>query len=366
MTSPAIASACTSGSRASPVRTLPLCRITRLRVARPNGTRRECHLAGLRACGGARGLSPIGTRRECHLAASRRPPRPTPPVATVSVPCCRPAAGRGDDRRIAAGPGGPAARRDRCGADRAVRRSRVPERHGAERPPDRATAVGEPLLLVRARSGASAPGGALRRVEPFASLRALPAALSACGLPERLRWASSSDVVPAAAYPVTASSCRVPIPSDCMPALWSARSLKSAWELERIRLACEADPVGDGIRAAGARPRPPGVRCPQRARPSHANARPRGHDPLSAASTASFSTARCLPARGGAVPGPTGDTRCTAKGLSTAQGRGPSRRPLRRGDAVVIDLSGWAGGYVSGSDAHVLHRPGRARAPRRV
>ena len=34
-------------------------------------------------------------------------------------------------------------------------------------------------------------------------------------------------------------------------------------------------------------------------------------------------------------------------GLSTAQGRGPSRRPLRRGDVVVIDLSGLAEGYVS-------------------
>jgi hypothetical protein len=59
-----------------------------------------------------------------------------------------------------------------------------------------------------------------------------------------------------------------------------------------------------------------------------------------------FLYGQVLAGESGAVPGPT-ETPLHGEGLSTAQGRGPSRRPLRRGDAVVIDLSGLAEGYVS-------------------
>ena len=47
-----------------------------------------------------------------------------------------------------------------------------------------------------------------------------------------------------------------------------------------------------------------------------------------------------------AVPGPT-DTPLAGPGLSPSQGRGASRRPLAAGDAIVVDVTGLAGGYVS-------------------
>ena len=59
-----------------------------------------------------------------------------------------------------------------------------------------------------------------------------------------------------------------------------------------------------------------------------------------------FLYGQVLAGESGPVPGPT-ETPLHGPGLSTAQGRGPSRRPLRTGDAVVIDISGLAEGYVS-------------------
>ena len=59
-----------------------------------------------------------------------------------------------------------------------------------------------------------------------------------------------------------------------------------------------------------------------------------------------FLYGQVLAGENGAVPGPT-ETPLHGPGLSTAQGRGPSRRPLREGDAVVIDISGLSEGYVS-------------------
>jgi Xaa-Pro dipeptidase len=47
-----------------------------------------------------------------------------------------------------------------------------------------------------------------------------------------------------------------------------------------------------------------------------------------------------------AVPGPP-DTPLSGPGLSASQGRGSSRRPLAAGDAVVVDITGLAEGYVS-------------------
>jgi Xaa-Pro aminopeptidase len=59
-----------------------------------------------------------------------------------------------------------------------------------------------------------------------------------------------------------------------------------------------------------------------------------------------FFYGQVLAGESGAVPGPT-ETPLHGPGMSTAQGRGPSRRPLREGDAVVIDISGLSEGYVS-------------------
>ncbi len=269
MTSSAIASARTSGSRASPVRTLPLCRITWLRVARPNGT-----------------------RRECHLAASRRPPRPSLSSPSVLPP---PPPAEEIDRRIAAFQAG--LQRDGIDAALIVQSADLVYLSGtAQNAHLIVPAVGEPLLLVRRDLERARRESAVRRIEPFTSLRALPAALSACGLPERLRLGFELDV---AARRRLSSLLRAR--ARCRPRRLHAGAVVGALAQERVggrahppRL--RADPVGDGVRAAGARSRPPRVRCPQRARPSHAACTATRARSASAASTASFSTARCSPA----------------------------------------------------------------------
>ena len=188
-----MASARASGSLASPVRTLPLCRITRPRVA------------------------PVAI-----VCAVLPPPPPADEIA----------------RRIAAFQAG--LRRDGLDAALIVQSADLVYLSGtAQNAHLVVPAEGEPLLLVRRDLERAREESALRRIEPFTSLRALSAALASAGLPERLRLGFELDVLPAGAYLRYCELLPGAEPADCMPALWSARSRKSGWELDRIRLACD-------------------------------------------------------------------------------------------------------------------------------
>ena len=101
-------------------------------------------------------------------------------------------------------------------------------------------AEGEPLLLVRrdlerARAESALRAGRAVHVAARAArgARVRAACRSACAS------ASSSTCCPPSSYLRYCGLLPGAEPADCMPALWSARSRKSAWELERIRLACE-------------------------------------------------------------------------------------------------------------------------------
>jgi Xaa-Pro dipeptidase len=206
-------------------------------------------------------------------------------------------------------------------------------------------AEGEPLLLVRRDLERARAESALRRVEPFASLRALPAALASLGLGERMRLGLELDVLPAAAYlryRDLLPGCEL---ADCMPALWSARSRKSEWELERIRAACLQTRLA--LEYAPQLLVPGRRECDVLSELGH-HMRLHGHEGTIRfrGINSKFLYGQVLAGESGAVPGPT-ETPLHGPGLSTAQGRGPSRRPLRDGDAVLIDLSGLSEGYVS-------------------
>ena len=234
-------------------------------------------LGPIQASDGARALSPIGTRRECHLAASRRPPRPSLSSPSVLPP---PPPAEEIDRRIAAFQAG--LQRDGIDAALIVQSADLVYLSGtAQNAHLIVPAVGESLLLVRRDLERARRESAVRRIEPFTSLRALPAALSACGLPERLRLGFELDVVPAAAYLRYCELVPGADPVDCMPALWSARSLKSAWEVERIRLACEQTRLAMEYAPQVLVPGRP--ECDVLSELGHhmRHARPRGHDPLS-------------------------------------------------------------------------------------
>jgi Xaa-Pro dipeptidase len=206
-------------------------------------------------------------------------------------------------------------------------------------------ATGEPLLLARRDLERARAESALTRIEPFTSLRALPEALASLGLTGRIRLGLELDVLPAASYLRYCELLPEADPADCMPALWSARSRKSEWELARIRLACE--------QTKAAMEYAPRVLVPGRLESDVLSElghhmRMHGHEGTIRfrGINSEFLYGQVLAGESAAVPGPT-DTPLHGPGLSTAQGRGPSRRPLRTGDAVVIDLSGLAEGYVS-------------------
>jgi Xaa-Pro dipeptidase len=206
-------------------------------------------------------------------------------------------------------------------------------------------ATGEPLLLVRRDLGRARAESALRRIEPFTSLRGLPGALASIGLPDLLRLGLELDVLPSASYLRYGELLPGADLRDCMPALWSARSRKSEWELTRIRAAC--------VQSQGAMEYAPQLLAPGRlecdvlSELGH-HMRLHGHEGTIRfrGINSEFLYGQVLAGESAAVAGPT-ETPLHGPGLSTAQGRGPSRRPLREGDAVVIDISGLSEGYVS-------------------
>ena len=206
-------------------------------------------------------------------------------------------------------------------------------------------AEGEPRCSFAATSSGRAPR-VRSRIEPFTSLRGLPAAFESLGLTGTMRLGFELDVLPAASYlRYCDAPARQPIPGDCMPALWSARSRKSAWELDRIQLACEQTRLA--MELAPSLLVPGRLECDVLSELGH-HMRMHGHEGTIRfrGINSEFLYGQVLAGPSGAVPGPT-ETPLHGPGLSTAQGRGPSRRPLREGDAVVIDISGLAEGYVS-------------------
>jgi Xaa-Pro aminopeptidase len=206
-------------------------------------------------------------------------------------------------------------------------------------------AEGEPLLLVRRDLERARAESALHRIEPFTSLRGLPAAFASIGLGERLRLGLELDVLPAASYLRYGELLPGAELRDCMPALWSARSRKSEWELTRIRAACVQSRL-----ALEYAPRllvPGKLESDVLSELGH-HMRLHGHEGTIRfrGINSEFLYGQVLSGESGAIPGPT-ETPLHGPGLSTAQGRGPSRRPLRDGDAVLIDISGLSEGYVS-------------------
>ena len=206
-------------------------------------------------------------------------------------------------------------------------------------------AEGEPLLLVRRDLERARAESALPRIEPFTSLRGLPAALASLGLAERLRLGLELDVLPAASYLRYGELLPGADLADCMPALWSARSRKSEWELTRIRAACLQSRLA--LEYAPHLLVPGRLECDVLSELGH-HMRLHGHEGTIRfrGINSEFFFGQVLAGESGAVPGPT-ETPLHGPGLSTAQGRGPSRRALRDGDAVLIDVSGLAEGYVS-------------------
>lgn len=206
-------------------------------------------------------------------------------------------------------------------------------------------AEGDPLLLVRRDLERARAESALERVEPFTSLRALPQALASLGIGPSARLGFELDVIPATSYLRYTSLLGDAEIVDCMPALWGARSRKTSWEVERIRAAC--------AQSAAAFARAPSLLRPGRTETEVLDdlflcMREHGHEGgiRFRGINSEFLFGQVLAGESASVPGPT-ETPFHGPGLSTAQGRGVSRRPLQPGDAVAVDISGLSEGYAS-------------------
>jgi Xaa-Pro dipeptidase len=206
-------------------------------------------------------------------------------------------------------------------------------------------ARGEPLLLVRRDLERARAESSLEAVEPLASLRGLEPALRGLGLGPGSAIGLELDVLPTGAYLRYAGLLPGLRFGDAMPAVWAARAPKSEWELERVRAAC-----AQGTAALRALPGLVRVGKPEadllselasvmRAHGHEGTVRFRGLN-------AEFWFGQVLAGPSGAVPGPS-DTPLGGPGLSASQGRGASRRPFEDGDAIVVDVTGLAEGYVS-------------------
>ena len=280
-------------------------------------------------------------------------PYPEPPSAHGARAASRAAPGRSR--------GGRARRR----AARRVGRRLPPRRDGPERAAGRArrrrAAAARP---ARPRS-ARAPRARSTTIEPLSSLRGLEPALVAPGSRTRLRDRARARRA-ARGQPTCATRRCCPIAGWAMRCRRSGRRARrrAPWELDRVRAAC-----AQGTAALQALPELVRVgraeaRRALRPRSGDAGPRTRGHGPLPR-------TQRRVLVRAGAGrpvgrrAGPDATRRSRRPGLSPAQGRGPSRRPLAAGDAIVVDVSGLAGGYVSDQTRTVFLGRSRPAARRR-
>ncbi len=205
-------------------------------------------------------------------------------------------------------------------------------------------ADGPPALLVRRSLERARSESPLERVEPLGTLRELPAALASAGV-ERGRLGLELDVLPAAQYLAYGRRLEGFDLADCSAPLRSQRSVKSAWELEQIRVA--AAQVADvpewvvGVLHEGMTEIELAAEIDRRLRlAGHQGVvRFRGFNQ-------EMSTSSVVAGPSAAVEG-AADTPIVGPGPNAAVARGASARPIGRGEPVVVDLVGAWEGYLA-------------------
>jgi len=205
-------------------------------------------------------------------------------------------------------------------------------------------ADGEPTLFVRKTLSRARGESPLERIEPLRSLRELPDALGAAGVPSGC-IGFELDVLPAARYLDYVRRLESYQIGDCSPAVRRVRTRKSAWELARIRCAadmlsrvgeCVADVLREGMTEI------------ELAAEVERFLRREGHQGVlrmrSFNGDVHYGTIVAGPSA--AVPGGT-DTPIVGPGPNAAVAKGASWRQIGRGEPVLVDLVGSWDGYVA-------------------
>ncbi len=205
-------------------------------------------------------------------------------------------------------------------------------------------AVGEPLLLVRRDPLRAREESSLARVESFTSLRDLPASLSRLGLPATARLGLELDVLPVLNFRRYEQLFPEAELVDCGASLRELRAVKSPWEIDQLRQA--------GLRSAAAfeaaaAALAPGVTEGELASVVVSTLWRGGHPGLlrMRGMNQEMPLAHVLAGpHAGIASG--SDTPFGGHGRTAAIPQGASDRPIRRGEAVVIDIGASAGGYI--------------------
>jgi Xaa-Pro dipeptidase len=205
-------------------------------------------------------------------------------------------------------------------------------------------AEGEPALLVRRSLDRARTESALERIEPLGSLRELPGALAEAGL-RAGRLGLELDVLPAAQYLAYAKRLDGYELADCSTLLRAQRAVKSAWELEQIRVA--AAQLADVPEWVAAVLRP-GMTEIELAAEVDRRLRLSGHQGLVRfrGFNQEMSTSSIVAGPSAAVSG-AADTPIVGPGPNAAVAKGASRRPIGRGEPIVVDLVGAWEGYLA-------------------
>ncbi|MHB9150560.1 MAG: M24 family metallopeptidase [Thermoleophilia bacterium] len=205
-------------------------------------------------------------------------------------------------------------------------------------------AVGEPLLLVRRDPVRARAESALARVESFTSLRDLPDSLARLGVPATARLGLELDVLPVMNFRRYEQLFPEAELVDCGTALRELRAVKSPWEVEQLRHAGgRAAAAFEAAAAALA----PGVTEAELASVVVSTLLRDGHPGLlrMRGMNQELPLVHILAGpHAGVASG--SDTPFAGHGRTAAIPQGASDRPIRRGEAVVMDVCASVGGYI--------------------
>ena len=204
--------------------------------------------------------------------------------------------------------------------------------------------TGEPLFLVRKDPERARLESAISDIRPVASLRELPGAVAAMGIAPEAVVGMELDVMPVNLFRRYEGLFRGAGIRDCSPIVRQVRSVKSEYERALIREA--AGIVDRGFRA-GAEALRPGMTELELSAICEAAMREAGNSNVRVrAFNEDWPFGNVSAGPSAALAGYTGNP-LAGEGVSPAAGQGSGWRPIGRGEPVVVDLVGFAGGYLA-------------------
>jgi Xaa-Pro dipeptidase len=205
-------------------------------------------------------------------------------------------------------------------------------------------ATGEPVYLVRKDLDRARRESPVADIRPIDSLRELPAALTALGIAAEAVVGMELDVVPVTLFRRYESLFRRGEIRDCSSTLRQLRSVKSAYELGLIAEAAQI--VDLGVRA-GAEALREGMTELELSTQVERAMRLAGQGIVRfRAFNEELPFGNVSAGASAAMPGFSGMP-LTAAGPSAATGQSAGWHRIRRGEPVVVDMVGCAGGYLA-------------------